>query len=62
MEEAHSDPEDLVRCLACRTVYRKPLDPDPSDVGEGEACPKCGAIVWLAVQITFPDTMRRASA
>ena len=50
---------DLVRCLACRTVYSKPVD---AREGEGSACPDCGYVGWLSVLIPVPPDVRSTAA
>jgi DNA-directed RNA polymerase subunit RPC12/RpoP len=45
---------ELVRCSACRAVYRKPLE--QADVGDPAACPECGALGWLALSIPLHET------
>jgi hypothetical protein len=48
---------DEVRCLACGTIYAKPLDGH----AEGPSnCPKCDYVGWLAVSIPLdPRPLRK---
>ena len=52
-------PEDAVRCLACSTVYSKPLDA----AAIGSACPACGYVGWLSVSLPSeqPPEQRRSA-
>jgi phage FluMu protein Com len=48
---------DEVRCLACGTIYAKPVE-GPS--GIGASCPRCGDIGWLAISIPLdPRPLRK---
>jgi hypothetical protein len=53
------DEPDLVRCLACLTVYAKPVDAR-DDLAA--VCPACGYAGWLAVRIPPPETARSLEA
>jgi rRNA maturation endonuclease Nob1 len=46
MESAHTseEPTDLVRCLDCKTVYRRPLADEDAD-----PCPTCGYVGWIVL-------------
>jgi len=46
MESAHTSEEqtDLVRCLDCKTVYRRPLADEDAD-----PCPTCGYVGWIVL-------------
>jgi hypothetical protein len=51
-----ADPEqaELVRCLACRSVYEQALTRPGFD---GSAtCPHCGEVAWLAAWIPVEET------
>jgi NAD-dependent SIR2 family protein deacetylase len=50
-EHGHAE---LVRCLACRAVYEKPLE--QADAVTADACPECGGLGWLAVSIPVDET------
>ena len=50
---------DLVRCIACRWVYSKPLLAESRT--RAHDCPKCGYIGWLTVAIPIdPQPLRAA--
>jgi hypothetical protein len=52
MESAHtSEQTDLVRCLDCKTVYRRPLADD-----EAGPCPTCGYVGWIALKAAKEPT------
>ena len=54
------DTAALVRCSACRTVYKQP----ESSNGEADraGCPECEETVWIAAEIPVPETAERAAA
>jgi hypothetical protein len=47
MESAHQSEQttDLVRCLDCKTIYRRPIADD-----EAGPCPTCGYVGWIALK------------
>jgi predicted RNA-binding Zn-ribbon protein involved in translation (DUF1610 family) len=50
---------DKVSCLACGTVYSKPLR---TVGGVGFACPACGDAAWLALAVIAPSDSARSDA
>jgi hypothetical protein len=54
------DQRDLVRCLGCRAVYEKPAE--PNRLLHGAACPKCGELGWLALNIPVEETARATAS
>jgi len=52
----HEPETDLVRCLECGTVYRKPR----SDQESGP-CPTCGYVGWIALESPFERNAERSN-
>jgi hydrogenase maturation factor HypF (carbamoyltransferase family) len=52
--ETERDATELVRCLTCRAVYGKPLE--QAHAADAAACPECGALGWLALNIPVHET------
>jgi rRNA maturation endonuclease Nob1 len=50
---------ELVRCLACRRVYEQH---PPADGQHDSACPHCGDLAWLALQVPVDKTSAPATA
>ncbi len=46
---------DLVRCLECGTVYRKPR----SDQESGP-CPTCGYVGWIALEAAVTNNVENS--
>jgi hypothetical protein len=44
---------ELVRCLACREVYEQR---PPAHDQRVSACPHCGDLAWLAVEVPVEKT------
>jgi rRNA maturation endonuclease Nob1 len=56
MESAHrSEQTDLVRCLDCKTIYRRPLADE--DAGP---CPTCGYVGWIALKPAETSSERKS--
>ena len=55
----HPYEPDRVRCVACGTVYEKPLS---ANGGASPDCPRCGYIGWISVRIPVPSDQRRTDA
>ena len=48
-ERRDDEPEELVRCLDCGTLYEQ-----PSDGRDVEFCPNCGYVGWIALSTEQP--------
>jgi hypothetical protein len=44
---------EIVRCLACRQVYEQR---PPANGQCDSACPHCGELAWLALQVPVEQT------
>jgi rRNA maturation endonuclease Nob1 len=51
--------QDLVRCLGCRRVYEQRL---PAYGRRSSACPHCGDLAWLALQVPVEKTAAAPAA
>ena len=45
---------DLVRCIACHSLYEPALAAGIAPLGDG--CPECGGTAWLAVRVPVDQT------
>jgi hypothetical protein len=52
--QAEVDRSELVRCAACHAIYEQAIVPAPP--AGGAACPDCGDVAWLALEVPVEET------
>jgi hypothetical protein len=53
--ESGADRPQLVRCVACHTVYELAL-PSAQSQADAAGCPDCGGVQWLADTVPVGET------
>jgi rRNA maturation endonuclease Nob1 len=53
--ESSADRPELVRCVACQTVYEL-APPSAQTQADATGCPDCGGVQWLADSVPVAET------